>query len=163
MKFLKSVIDIALFTSLIVCGCRILPAEQGDRHQDSRNITLVVLADMVTKANRSGEVVCFVDISPEDILRLKQLCGDHCKICPMEMAVLTEKNIPPSSRIPVVIVHLKDTNQEGTILRVKIGGIHVNQAEAFGSFVESGVMNRYNLKYEGGAWHIVFVENVRAT
>ena len=163
MKVFKSISSTAILITLLFCACKTSPADRTVSHSDQNDIVLSVLAYMITDTNRSVELVYFIDLPTEGIQRLKQRCGDHYAIFPIEMAESTEWRIHPESDITAMIVHLKNSNKEGTILRVKIGKVHRNQAEAFGSFVEGAVMNRYILKLRHGVWRVVSVENVRGS
>lgn len=155
MKCFKLALHISLFFCLTVCACRTEPGSASSSEEDQRDISLAVLAQMITG---NAETIFFVNIPMDSISLLKQRCDNHYNIVSITMADVTYTNKPVNE----TIVRLKGTN-EGSILGVKIIKIHRHYAEAFGTFVPGGVMVRYRLRYRDGAWHVVSVENVFAS
>ncbi len=133
---------------------------QTARQADEHAVLLAVLAHMVTKADDSVETICFVNLSPSDVDRLRRDCGVRYQIFPMEMSEeYTIKRSSPDGREDVSEwrISLNGTQKEGVHIEAEVTKIHDGEAIAIGSYQGRlfGSGWRFRLQYSKGVWSVV--------
>jgi hypothetical protein len=100
---------------------------------------------MVAEADKTGELVRFVDLRQPEIEKLRELCGPRFQI--------RSANDSESS---TGVLRLKGTNQEGVHVTTEITRIRGRESEARGTYLHVGsfAFFRYQLKFTEGAWHV---------
>jgi len=155
----KFTIIMVLCLPLLICACR-APVRGQMGVLDTNAVMFAVLADMVTNASDSKDLIRFVDLHPPEVELLRKRCEGRYQIFPFEMAEFVEKKtlFTEWEGIPETSIRLKSTHQEGVLLDVEVTRIQGGRAEAEGSYSGSAGF-RYRLRYTRGWWKILSCEN----
>jgi predicted small secreted protein len=143
---MKTVTSILVIVAAVLAGgCNTPPGVGKDTGAQQIAVMLPVLAHMVAEADKTGDLVRFVDLRSPEIERLKDLCGPRFQI-----------HRADESERSTGILRLKGSNREGVHLVAEVMRVRGRGAEVSGAYVHVGSFAsfRFKLRYTDGAWRI---------
>ena len=152
MKTLLTILCVAVLTS----GCRAPAGGRAVRQPDDREAVMALLADMVIKADDSGTLVRFVELSPAEAEQLRKRCGERYQVFSIEMAE-EYRDRPADEGAAGWGIRLKGTQQDGVHIHAQITRIHQSRADAVGSYQGRlcGSGWQFKLRRSDGVWRVV--------
>ena len=98
-----------LYGALLLCACRTSFVTKSNHEPDQDSAIMTIFGDMVVGGDKSGNLIRFVELPPEQIQLLRNRCGGRYVILSIEMAQHTNN-----------MVCLKESSKIGVIIRVKM-------------------------------------------
>jgi hypothetical protein len=150
---------IILCAAVLASACRAPESGQAVHQPEGHEAVMALLADMVTKADDTGALIRFVDLSPSDVQQLRKRCGGRYQVFPIEMA--EEYGDSPSNEgAPDRGLRLKGTQKDGVHIRTEVTRIRRSGADAVGSYQGRlcGSGWRFTLYRSEGVWRVTSSE-----